>query len=78
MACTPCHGPDGIAVAPNAPHIAGENAGYLTSQLKAFRSGERQHEQMSIIAADLTDEDIADLARWFSMIEITAKVPDLD
>ena len=76
--CTPCHGADGIAVAPNAPHIAGENAAYLSAQLKAFRDGDRQHDQMSIIARGLSDEDIANLALWFSMFEIEAHPPDLD
>ena len=73
--CTPCHGPNGLAVAPDAPNIAGDSAYYLTAQLKAFRSGERKHEQMSIIAKGLSDEDIADLAAWFSAIEVKVTLP---
>lgn len=76
--CTVCHGENGIAVAPNAPNLAGENAVYIAAQLKAFKSGRRQHDQMSIIAAGLSDRDIADLAAWFSRIEVTATLPDLD
>ncbi len=76
--CVVCHGIDGIAVAPNAPNLAGENAAYVSAQLKAFRSGKRRHEQMSIIAADLSDEDIANLARWYSLIKVVATPPTLD
>ncbi len=76
--CTVCHGENGIAVAPNAPNLAGENAAYIVAQLKAFRSGKRQHEQMSIIAADLSDTEIADLARWYSLIKVVATPPKLD
>jgi cytochrome c553 len=74
--CAVCHGIDGIARAPDAPHIAGESPIYLTRQLEAFRSGERKHEQMTIIAQSLSDEDIANLAAWYSSIEITAEMPE--
>lgn len=75
--CTPCHGPNGLAVAPDAPNLAGDSVYYLTAQLKAFRSGARKHEQMSIIAKGLSDEDITDLAAWFSAIEVKATLPKL-
>lgn len=39
-------------------------------------AGERQHQQMSIIAQGLSDEDIADLAAWFSSLEVTVEMPD--
>ncbi len=74
-ACRTCHGIDGIAKIPIAPHIAGESQIYLQTQLKAFRSGKRQHEIMSIIASQLSDEDISDLSAWYSSITITATMP---
>ena len=74
-ACRTCHGIDGIAKIPIAPHIAGESEIYLQTQLKAFRSGKRQHEIMSIIAGQLSDEDISDLSAWYSSITITATMP---
>lgn len=73
--CAPCHGIDGLAKIPDAPNLAGESAIYTARQLKLFRSGERQHEQMSIIAQGLGDEDIADLAAWYESIEVTVTVP---
>ena len=74
QACAPCHGPVGVGVAPDAPNLAGQPRMYLVSQLKAFRAGKRQHEVMSVIAKPLTDDDIDQLAGWFSSIEIEAKV----
>ncbi len=76
--CSLCHGELGIAVAPNAPNLAGENAAYVAAQLKAFRSGAREHHQMTIIAASLGDTDIADLAAWFAAIKVTATAPDTE
>ncbi|MBC8130143.1 MAG: cytochrome c [Rhizobiaceae bacterium] len=73
--CATCHGLDGIASAPDAPNLAGTSAIYLGEQLKAYRSGARQHPQMSIIAKGLEDADIADLAAWYASIEVTATMP---
>src|SRR3546814_20549362 len=64
--CQTCHGIDGIAKIPIAPHIAGESQIYLDTQLKAFRSGKREHEIMSVVAKNLSAEDIADLSAWRS------------
>ncbi len=74
--CRPCHGIDGIAKIPTAPNIAGESPIYLETQLKAFRSGKRVHEIMSVVARKLSDEDIADLAAWYSSIRIRAELPE--
>ena len=76
--CTTCHGRDGIATAPDAPNLAGDSSFYLAEQLRAFRDGRRQHQQMSIIAQSLSDEDIADLSAWFAAIEVTATLPAVD
>ena len=73
--CAVCHGLDGIGKNPEVPNLAGENQQYIQKQLKAFRSGARQHEQMSIIAKDLTDQDIANLADWFASLKVTVKLP---
>jgi cytochrome c553 len=74
--CAVCHGLDGVAMRPDVPNIGGESDLYLTKQLKAFRSGERQQEEMSIVAEELSDEDIADLVAWYSSIEFEVRMPD--
>jgi cytochrome c553 len=73
--CTVCHGLDGIAKNPNAPNLAGESTTYIRKQLGAFRSGERKDPQMSIMAKNLSDEDIADLAAWYSSLKVTVEMP---
>jgi cytochrome c553 len=74
--CAVCHGVDGIAKQPDAPHLAGENVEYLMRQLKAFKSGERKHEQMSIIAQGLDDAAMESVSAWYSQIKIRAEVPE--
>ena len=64
--CRTCHGIEGAAKMPAAPSIGGEPASFLASQLTAFRSGTRQNEMMSVVAAALSDQQIADLAAWYS------------
>jgi cytochrome c553 len=74
-ACAACHGPSGLSIAPDAPHLAGQPSVYIVAQLRAFRSGTRKHEVMAVIAKPLSDEDIAQLAAWFSTIRIDAQLP---
>ncbi|MFZ7092528.1 c-type cytochrome [Primorskyibacter sp. 2E233] len=72
--CRTCHGIDGYAKIPIAPHIGGEQAAYLAAQLTAFRDGTRVHEMMSVVAKSLKDQEIADLAAWYSSQKATATV----
>ena len=71
--CATCHGPMGQAAMPNTPHLAAQPEQYLVEQLKAYRSGKRSHEIMSLIAKPLTDAEIADLAAWYSSLQIEVK-----
>ena len=73
IACQNCHGMDGIAKLPDAPHLAGQPAPYLARSLRAYRSGERRNEVMSIAAKSLTDDDIRDLAAYYAAIQIEVK-----
>ncbi|WP_394688642.1 c-type cytochrome [Hoeflea sp.] len=70
--CRTCHGIDGYATIPIAPHIGGEPASYLRNQLTAFRDGTRTHEMMSVVAKTLTDEQIDHLAAWYAYPIATA------
>ena len=74
--CRTCHGLDGVARIPIAPHIAGESEIYLATQLKAFRSGKREHEIMSVIAKNLSDEEISDLSSWYASIKFQVTMPE--
>ncbi|MFZ1430762.1 MAG: cytochrome c [Geminicoccaceae bacterium] len=74
-ACAVCHGLDGLSRIPDAPNLAGDSATYIVSQLKAFQAGTRQNEQMSIMAEGLSDDDIANLAAWYSSIKVKVELP---
>jgi len=71
--CATCHGPLGLATMPNTPNLAGQPEVYLTQQLSAYRSGKRVHEIMTLIAKPLTDDEIANLAAWFSSLQVEVK-----
>lgn len=74
--CQACHGSDGLSTVPDAPNIAGQVEGYLATQLRAFKSGARKNEAMTLVASGLSDQDIDNLAAWFSSIEIkVGKLP---
>lgn len=64
--CAACHGADGISPSDPWPNLKGQKPGYIAKQLKAFRDGERNDPMMSPMAAPLTDEDIDNLAAYFS------------
>ncbi len=75
--CNVCHGKNGIARNPEAPNLAGESAIYIEKQLVAFKRGERKHRQMSIIAKQLENKDIKNLAAWYAAMKVTVELPDL-
>jgi cytochrome c553 len=73
--CFVCHGADGLSKMPDAPNLAGQNEAYLVKALKDFRSGKRENEVMSMMAKNLSDDEIATVARYFSSIAISVKAP---
>jgi cytochrome c553 len=65
--CAACHGMDGNSIAnPEWPNLAGQHASYIMKQARHFRAGERQNVLMSPMAMILQDQDIEDLAAYFS------------
>ena len=66
--CAACHGKEGETINPAFPQLAGQNAGYLAIQLQEFKSGKRYHPVMSPVARDLSEQDIADLAAYYSQL----------
>ena len=74
--CRTCHGIDGYAAIPIAPHIGGEPREYLEAQLMAYKTGQREHEMMSVVTASLSAQQIADVSAWYAAHEVTATLPD--
>ena len=66
QSCIDCHGPDGNApIDATYPKLGGQYADYLAHALQEYRKGDRQHALMTPQAADLSDQDIADLGAFF-------------
>jgi len=64
--CAGCHGADGNSAQPAFPSIAGLNAAYLFQQLEAFKTGRRKNAIMQGLITALSEQDMADLAAYFS------------
>ena len=67
--CAACHGVDGKGIAPNFPVLAGQHASYLVHALEQYRNGTRNNAVMGPQAANLTDDDIADLAAYYASLK---------
>jgi cytochrome c553 len=70
--CAACHGADGNSPSDAYPKLAGQGEAYLLKQLKNFKSGERQNAFMAPMVANLSEQDMADLAAYFSSQTIAA------
>ncbi len=71
--CIGCHGIVGYRTAyPEVypvPMIGGQQAAYIISALKEYKSGARWHPSMRAIADSLSEQDMADLAAYFSQVK---------
>ncbi|HKZ12064.1 MAG TPA: cytochrome c [Rhodanobacteraceae bacterium] len=74
-ACAACHGADGNGIAPNYPALAGQYQDYLAQVLHEYKDGQRTNAIMNGMAAPLSDQDIKDLAAYFS--GLPSKLSDL-
>lgn len=74
--CAACHGEDGIAISAEFPSLAGQYRSYLIKALEQYRSGARENAVMASFAANLTDEDIADLAEYYASQSGLAILPE--
>jgi len=64
--CAACHGANGVSVSDAIPNLAAQRAAYLEAQLKALKEGTRKNPMMNAIAAQLSAEDMADVAAFFA------------
>ncbi len=69
--CQACHGLDGNGVPgqPVWPKLAGQHPRYIYKQLQNFKNNERWNAQMSPMAMPLTDEEMRNLAAYYSSLE---------
>ena len=64
--CAACHGVDGNSTNPIWPSLAGQHATYIVKQLKDFKEGRREDASMAGMVANLSEDDMKDLAAYFS------------
>ena len=67
QACIDCHGEAGNApIDPTYPLLGGQYRDYLAHSLQLYRDGGRSNAIMASQAADLSDQQIADIAAYFA------------
>ncbi len=64
--CAACHGANGVSVSDTIPNLAAQRPGYLEAQLKALKEGTRKNPIMNAIAAQLSADDMANVAAYFA------------
>lgn len=74
--CGACHGVDGNSPAPNFPKLAGQGERYLLKQLHDIKSGNRQVVEMTGLLDNLSDQDMADIAAYFSSQKMSVGAAD--
>lgn len=71
-ACFVCHGGNGEGEKMDIPALAGQQADYLVSTLLAYKSGERHNDiysRMRLIAQQLNEEEIKELAQYYQQLK---------
>lgn len=74
--CASCHGADGNSQLAINPKLAGQSANYMVKQLQDFKSGARPGATMSAMVLSLSDQDMEDIAAWYSSQESTVEGAD--
>jgi cytochrome c553 len=67
--CYKCHGDNGVSEDPEDVNIAGMQPSYSYKQLKDYQDKKRDSRNMYKQVRDLDDQQMADLAAWFSMLQ---------
>jgi cytochrome c553 len=70
--CLGCHGAPGLrnpGPVYSIPMVGGQHADYIISALKAYKSEERGHGTMRAQASNLSDQNMADIAEFFSTMK---------
>ena len=79
--CSACHGLNGQAASGGnsviIPNITAQHKDYLVARLEAYKAGKIKHDQMTIVAGMLSEQDIQDVSEWYSRIKIKIFDPNL-
>ena len=64
--CAACHGADGNSTSPEFPKLAGQHADYIVRALTDYQTGKRNNAIMQGFVANLSKQDMWDLAAYFT------------
>jgi cytochrome c553 len=64
--CAACHGDNGVSGNPATPSVAGQDAQYLASTLRAYKDGSRKNDSMNGPAAALDERAMQDIAAYYA------------
>lgn len=70
LLCQGCHGEDGNSLSTLVPKLAGQNSAYISKEIHNFQSGKRSHRIMDDLSSTVNDEEISDIAAYFSSLPI--------
>ncbi len=76
--CASCHGSDGNSALTINPKLAGQNAAYIVKQLMDFKSGVRADPTMAAMVLSLSEQDMQDIAAWYSSQSVTVQGANRD
>lgn len=68
-ACARCHGANGVSNTAGIPHIAGQRAGYLHLQLRAYKQGGRPQSPMTGAVRFLSDDGLVRVAAYYASLD---------
>jgi cbb3-type cytochrome c oxidase subunit III len=74
--CGACHGADGNSLAPTFPKLAGQGERYLLKQLHDIKAGNRVVVPMTGMLSNLSEQDLADIAAYFSSQHMSVGAAD--
>ncbi len=67
--CKDCHGSKGISSMSESPNLAGQQEQYLINAMKRYRDGTFENDLMTPVMESLSDEDIENLAAYFTSLD---------
>ena len=76
LTCSACHGQDGNSINPEWPNLAGQHEKYIVKALRSYKDGTRDVVLMASQVASLSEQDMADVAAYFSAQTLARQTAD--
>ena len=76
LTCSACHGQDGNSINPEWPNLAGQHEKYIVKALRSYKDGTRDVVLMASQVANLSEQDMEDVAAYFSSQTLARQTAD--